>query len=331
MSKYKQLKEQERYTIDRMLKQGYSMSDIAHTLGRDKSTISRELKRNRSGRKYRYQSHIAQDKAQQRLTQSHRKYSLKTPLLKQYITELLQIGLSPQCIAQRLKLEEKGSISHTAIYQWIRREEPALEAYLYRSYHKPKYKRQARVNLIPNRVPITKRPSGRLPGQWECDLIISSCYQKSALQTCVERKSRYLLITPLPDRSANSNKQALINTLKLLPCTSITYDNGVENMLHSQVNYALGCQSYFCEPYHSWEKGTIENRNGIIRQYLPKQTDFRHVSPQLLRSIQDSINYTPMKCLGYLTPYEVQFKVRVSLQQIKQKVFCPKTLHTPPS
>ena len=116
-----------------------------------------------------------------------------------------------------------------------------------------------------------------------------------------------------------------------MPCDSITYDNGIENVLHRKVNQALGCKSYFCEPYHSWEKGTIENRNGIIRQYLPKQTDFRRISPQLLAKIQDSINFTPMKCLGYLTPYEVQFNVRLSLEQIKQKVFCPKTLHLPPS
>lgn len=327
MSKYKQLKEQDRYTIERMLGQGYNISDIARTLGRNKSTISRELKRNRSGRKYFYQSHIAQNKAAKRLTSCHRKYALKTPLLKQHITELLHTGLSPQRIAQRLRVEGQGVISHTAIYQWIKREEPALEAYLYRSYHKPKYKTKARVNLIPNRIPITKRPIGRLHGQWESDLIVSSKSKKLALQTCVERKSRYLLITPLPDRSANSNKQALINSLKLLHCTNITYDNGIENVLHSQVNQALGCKSYFCEPYHSWEKGTIENRNGIIRQYLPKQTDFRQLTPELIRKIQDSINYTPMKCLGYLTPYEVQFKVRISLQQIKQKVFCPKTLH----
>ena len=193
MSKYKQLKEQDRYTIERMLGQGYNISDIARTLGRDKSTISRELKRNRSGRKYFYQSHIAQNKAAKRLTSCHRKYALKTPLLRQHITELLQTGLSPQRIAQRLRVD-------TAIYQWIKREEPALEAYLYRSYHKPKYKTKARVNLIPDRLPLAKRPIGRLHGQWESDLIISSKGNKQALQTCVERKSRYLLITPLPDR-----------------------------------------------------------------------------------------------------------------------------------
>ncbi len=327
MSKYKQLKEQDRYTIERMLRQGYNISDIARTLGRDKSTISRELKRNRSGRKYYYQSHIAQDKANKRLICSHRKYALKTPLLKQQVTELLQTGLSPQRIAQRLRIEGQGDISHTAIYQWIKREQPALEAYLYRSYHKPKYKTKARVNLIPGRVPVARRPIGRLSGQWESDLIVSSKCRKHALQTCVERKSRYLLITPLLDKTALTNKSALIEALKDLPCSSITYDNGIENILHREVNQVLGCKSYFCEPYHSWEKGTVENRNGIIRQYLPKQTDFRQVPPELIRKIQDSINYTPMKCLGYLTPYEVQFNVRISLEQIKQKVFSPKILH----
>ena len=155
MSKYKQLKEQDRYTIERMLGQGYNISNIARTLGRNKSTISRELKRNRSGRKYFYQSHIAQDKAAKRLTSCHRKYALKTPLLKQHITELLQTGLSPQRIAQRLRVEGQGFISLTAIYQWIKREEPALEAYLYRSYHKPKYKTKARV-------PLAMRPIARL-------------------------------------------------------------------------------------------------------------------------------------------------------------------------
>ena len=324
MSRYKQLSKEERFTIENMINEGYSASAVARTLSRSKSTISREIKRNK-GRNG-YFSCAANAKAEKRLAESHAKYAVRSPALRLEISELIQTGLSPMCISKRLKLEGRESVSHTAIYRWIRKEEPALEAYLYRSYHKPRRKHKARTSVIKGRVPIAHRPEGRESGQWESDLVVSR-RSKAALQTCVERNSRYVRISPLRDHSANENSSVLIRALRGLPCSSIAYDNGIENVLHQKVNDALGCVSYFCEPYHSWEKGTIENRNGIIRQYLPKSTDFREISPEMIARIQDSINFTPMKCLGYKTPFEVQFKTVLSLEQIKRKVFSPKTIN----
>ena len=312
---YQQLSSGERFTIERLFKQGYSKAHIAKVLDRHKSTISREINRNWAGKKFHYNSSIAHNKAQDRLVNAHKRIRLKSPFLRKQVSELIQAGLSPQRISGRLKLENNGSsvISHTAIYNWIHSQALHLEPSLLRSH-------------IPHRVPISQRPLGRLPGQWESDLIVSKA-SAPALQTCVERFSMFLTITKLPNKTATANRLALIKTLSPFKCTSITYDNGIENTQHLLVNQALHSQSFFCEPYHSWEKGSIENRNGIIRQYLPKSTDFNPISQNLLSKIQDSINHTPLKCLGYLSPAEVQFNKKLSIIDLRDFLFHPKSLH----
>lgn len=327
---YQQLSSGERFTIERLFKQGYSKAHIAKVLDRHKSTISREINRNWAGKKFHYNSSIAHNKAQDRLVNAHKRIRLKSPFLRKQVSELIQAGLSPQRISGRLKLENNGSsvISHTAIYNWIHSQALHLEPSLLRSdirrYHR--HSPLASKSHIPHRVPISQRPLGRLPGQWESDLIVSKA-SAPALQTCVERFSRFLTITKLPNKTATANRLALIKTLSPFKCTSITYDNGIENTQHLLVNQALHSQSFFCEPYHSWEKGSIENRNGIIRQYLPKSTDFNPISQNLLSKIQDSINHTPLKCLGYLSPAEVQFNKKLSIIDLRDFLFHPKSLH----
>jgi IS30 family transposase len=115
---------------------------------------------------------------------------------------------------------------------------------------------------------------------------------------CADRGSRLIRINKLIDKSSSANKDSIIRALRGFECNN---DNGLENAQHEEINEALGCKSYFCEPYHSWEKGTIENRNGIIRIYL---TDFSKISEEQIRQIETSINQTPMKCLNWLSAEE---------------------------
>ena len=158
--------------------------------------------------------------------------------------------------------------------------------------------------VIRKRVSIKERERGRRSGDWQSDLL--RCYKKSsAINVCVERASRYTKISYLDKKSYYENRDALIKMLITENCKSITYDNGLENMLHEEVNSALKCRSYFCDPYHSWEKGTVEKRKGVIRRYMAKGRDFKNVREEDLRAVERSINNTPKKCLGWLSPQEV--------------------------
>jgi IS30 family transposase len=316
---YKHLSQEEREIIANLLSGGSSLGDIAKAVGRDKSTISRELNRNSPPERLRYVPCRAHARACERKTEANKHERLKNDLIRQYVKAGLAKGWSPEQISGRIRLEHPGeSINHEAIYQYIYHPQnpDRLEMIqlLRRAHKKRKNKsigRKVRKTTIPNRIPIDTRPksveSRRQYGHWEGDSLISR-KSKAALNTLVERKSRLVLITKLSRKGADETNQAVIDRLKKLPAKgrqTLTLDNGTENAKHEALSSRLGIRCYFARPYASWERGTNENANGLIRWYLPKGTDFRTITSEQIARIEYLLNSRPRKCLGYKTPLEV--------------------------
>ena len=314
MKTYKHLNEEERNQIVVLINRGKSVRNIAKVLGRNPSTISREIKNNFG--KIRYRAHRAQQRAVERHHIAHVRKRLKSNALRVEVERMLEQEYTPEQISGRLPLihPELPRISHEAIYQWIYSDRPDLIGYLPRSHQQrwPKGKNKRRRPLhyrITERIPLSQRSAQANDrsqiGHWEADLIKGS--GASSLQTVVERKIRYTKLTRVANQSASSSRKALIHSLSEFPPElrrSITYDNGGENYEHMQVNKELKTDSYFCEPYHSWEKGTNENTNGIIRRKFPKRTNFDMLSVSDIQAVETWLNNRPRKCLNFLTSAE---------------------------
>lgn len=316
---YKQLSQEEREHIAHLLSEGSSLGDIAKILGRNKSTISRELVRNSAPEYCRYTPCRAHARACQRKTEANTHERLKNDFVRQYVKDGLAKGWSPEQISGRIQIDHpRQSINHEAIYQYIyhRQNPDRLEMInqLRRGHKKRRNKgigRKVRKTKIPNRISIDVRPksveSRRRCGHWEGDSLISR-KSKAALNTLIERKSRLVLISKLPRKGAAETNAAIVARLKKLPAhgrQTLTLDNGTENSKHEQLSARLGIKCYFAHPYASWERGTNENINGLIRWYLPKGTDFRKITPEQIARIEYLLNSRPRKCLGYKTPLEV--------------------------
>lgn len=182
---------------------------------------------------------------------------------------------------------------------------------IYKGRHCRKLTHLAGRDYIKNRTDISLRPEivnkRERFGDFEVDTVMSSKSGKSCIAVAVERKSRYYILRKIPDKSSTSMNNALIDMLNNTTVKTITYDNGSENMKHDELNTLLGCKSYFCRPYCSADKGSIENRNKILRQFLPKKTNFDLISQHRLDIIQNTINNRPMKVLNWNTPYRLFF------------------------
>lgn len=305
--------------ITTMLAENKSLREIARAVGRDPGTISRELKRNASAEYRLYLSHRAQGRAIQRRKQASRRLRLKQPAIRDYVRTKLAEGWSPEQIAGRMRLDRPGvNVSHEAIYQYIYHPQTEgrqdLIHCLRRAHRRRKPRgigRRERKTKIPNRIPIDDRPASverrRTFGHWEGDSLVSR-KSRVALNSLVERKSRLLRLTRLPQKTAEATCQAVLARLAGLPPKarrSLTLDNGTENTLHQKITAVTGLRCYFAHPYASWERGTCENTNGLIRWYLPKGTDFSTISDKQITRIESLINNRPRKCLGFKTPIEV--------------------------
>lgn len=313
--KYDHLAVEERDMIAVLKAEGLSFSAIARELGRDKSSVSRELKRNAPAihRGY-YLSHKAHERARERWNAAHTKERLKNRTIRSYVDAHLKRGWSPELIAGRMPLDEPGErVSHEAIYQYVYEDRKDLVPCLVRRHRKrvkKGYTRKHQKAHIQNRIPISERPKivearVRL-GDWETDSVVSR-QSKTALNVIVERKTRLTRISKIKRKTADHTNRAIQKILSEYPQharNTITYDNGSENTQHEETNKALGTASYFCNAYHSWEKGTVENRIGIVRRWLPKKTDFATIPATNIKNIENQINNTPMKCLNYKTPQE---------------------------
>ena len=315
---YTHLTKEERDMIAVLIAKGVPLSEIAQELGRHKSTISRELDRNAppTNKGY-YLSHKAQERASYRWLVTHKRKRLKSQRIREYVEVKLKDGWSPEIIAGRLSIEEPGNaISHEAIYQYIYEVRRDLIACLVRSHRKRMKKGHSRKHQkshIPNRVPISERPNvvdrRKRIGDWECDSM-GSRKSKAGINVLTDRKSRITLIRKLRQKTAENTKLAILDSLDNYTVYTITYDNGSENTAHEEVNKILDSSSYFCNPYHSWEKGTVENTIGLIRRWFPKKTDLARISEAEIIEIESWLNNRPRKCLNYRTPLEVWKKER---------------------
>ena len=312
---YKQLAREQRYQINILKKAGHNQSYIALMIGCHKSTISRELRRNRGQKGYRH--YQAGELALDRRCEGYRsRIAWQT---WQQVERLLRQDWSPEQISGRLKLEQQPSVSHEWIYLYVyadKRRGGTLHRHL-RSQKKQRkrYSGYIRRGQIPNRTSIDKRPQivaskGRF-GDWEADTIIGARHKRGIL-SAVERKSKLTRLRNLATKAAAEMKDKTIEVLRPLAAKvhTITLDNGKEFCEHEQIAAGLQTRIYFAHPYASWERGLNENTNGLVRQYFPKKYDFAKISDQDLQQVEDLLNNRPRKTLGYRTPNEVFFKQR---------------------
>lgn len=320
---YEHLSEYERDILAVMRGEGQSLRSIARFLRRDPGTISRELRRNAPPiRKGRYLPHKAQARYEERNCKRAERLRLKSAFIRRYAGQRLAAGWSPELIAGRLgTISPKTRISHEAIYDWIYTEARHHIPHLVRAHRRRLrrgYSRKHAKSHIPCRIPIERRPTvverRRQAGHWEADTAVSR-QSKVAMQIVVERKTRYTKMTRLASRTARLMRIGMNRSLARYPAKlrrTITYDNGTENTDHLEINAVLGTKSFFCTPYHSWERGTVENTIGLMRRWLPKKTDFATVSLKQAKAVERWINHRPRKCLNYKTPAEA-FKACVAL------------------
>ncbi|MDH4201006.1 MAG: IS30 family transposase [Spirochaetia bacterium] len=319
---YQHLSPEEREEIACLLEKGLKKKEIAKKLNRSPSTISREIQRNSTEiRNCRYRGHRAQMRSDERKSLSHKKFRLKDSRVKRYVRQKLKAGLSPEQIAGRIGKDLPGcKTNYESIYLFVYHDCPELTEFLVwgrRKRRKRAIKAGKRVVKIPNRVMIDKRPKyineRKSLGHWEADTVVSR-QSKSSLVVIRERKLQIMYIRKVPRKSAKHMRQAVINILKKIPkrlVRSITFDNGLENAEHERIAKALGLKTYFCNPYHSWEKGGVENGIGLIRRFLPKKTDFSLIAHSTIRKIQYALNNRPRKSLKFWTPME-RLKIALS-------------------
>jgi IS30 family transposase len=253
--------------------------------------------------------------AKSRKKSASKRARLKCSFIRDYTKEKLHLGWSPEQIAARLPMEYRNySISHEAIYQYIYYSYfqgiPLLARRHPKRYSKNYSRKRLKFN-IPERISILDRPAKinkrTLFGHWESDSLESK-QSRAIINILVERKSRYIFLKKISTKTAEMTQEAIISNLVNLPPwarRSITYDNGIENYWHHKINHTLKTTSYFCQPYHSWEKGTVENTNGLIRRIFPKKTDWAKVSLEQLEQLEQLLNNRPRKCLNFKTPAEV--------------------------
>ena len=303
----------EREKISIWLNQGVSKREIARKLYRSDSTIRDEIKRNGLGQYY-IAVH-AQTKSEKRKSEAGRRHTLKNKSVYGYVMKKLRNGWSPEQIAGRLKLKKLRNpywqISYECIYQFIYDQEnkhKKLWEYLPRKQkrRKKKYGRKCCRSRIPDRVSIRNRPEEvelrSVFGHWEGDSIEGRAH-KAGIHTEVERKTRFMMAIFIKDLTAGETANVASQMFFKLPKQakkSTTLDNGKEFVKHQ----LFGLPTYFADPYSSWQRGTNENSNGLIRRYMPKKTDFREVEQTELDDIITEINNRPRKCLGYYTPRE---------------------------
>lgn len=307
----------DRKIIEKLLKQKLSYRAIGRAMGRSHTTIGDEIKLN-SG-----QLGYSADRAQQyhekrQLRKGNKKKLDINYKLLEYVIEQLKEDWSPEEISGRLKKfpnKDIGYVCHETIYEYIYSIEGIrLKLYLLLRRYKPKrtkwHSRKKRSINIPERTSIHARSdeiNERAEfGHWETDSMIFS-QQKGILSVQVERKSRLVRIHKCPNKTSIETLEAIIRTIDSVPLKyflSLTFDNGSENVKHIEIRDNFDIETYFCDPYCSWQKGLVENTNMFIRQYLPKNAPIDSIADERIYEIQERLNNRPRKCLGYMTPNE---------------------------
>ncbi len=313
----------DRDRITALYEDGFSIRKIARTMGRSHSTVSRELRRGRRGAHSRhgepgqYEPVIAHHKAYLR-----RKYAtyqgkkIETDaVMRDYVTGGLQSGWNPDEISGWLKRTQPQSyVSKTAIYEWLYSEwGQSYCQYLPSRNHHPKRRRYGlkQGKTIPNRTSIRLRPSGASNrtryGHWEGDTVVSGKHTKSrsSLVVAMERKSRYVVAGLIPDLGGDTFSARLVELLQDKQVHTLTLDNGIENRSHHTITRETGAAVFFCDPYSSWQKGSVEHANKLIRGYIPKGSDLSNYDQAAIDRIVARINNKPRRCLGYKSALEL--------------------------
>lgn len=323
MEKYKQLNQLERDQIALYLSRGFSHRRIAQELNRNYRTVSREINRNISVQTFNnktlniYLPSKANDFAVYRKFNS-KISNLHDPAIKNYVIDKLQKHWSPEQISGRLKkkLPDKY-ISMETIYKFIYLKENKhlkLWEFLRKSHNKrvsifERKLHQVKRLQIPNKISIEDRPRSanerKILGHYEADLMEGPKVSKDVVSATADRKSRVVYLDKLENKESLKRIEKLSKRLSEKYLESVTFDNGTENYYHENIRKRFGIKTYFCQPYHSWEKGTVENTIGLVRQYIPKKTDLSLVHQADLDAIAYELNTRPRKCLDYETPLEV--------------------------
>jgi IS30 family transposase len=310
---YSQLTEEERIEIYALKKAGFTMRAIACALKRDPKTIRTEIERNTGGRGYRPKQ--AHAKALERRAQPRRPAKM-TPDAIEFIQAKLREDYSPEQISAVMEEAGLEPVSHERIYRHVYEDQAAggdLAEHLRIATKKKRRKRYGKKDWrgrIPGRVDIDQRPAEvekrEVVGHYEADLVVGK-HHKGFLVTLVERASRFTLIGHVERKTSVAVAAEIGRLLEPLAegVRSITFDNGREFAGHMEIAKTLDCLTYFAKPYHSWERGTNENTNGLIRQYFPKLMDLRGVSREDLEFVMNRLNHRPRKTLGFKTPAAV--------------------------
>ncbi|MRN44986.1 IS30 family transposase, partial [Brucella sp. 09RB8913] len=302
----------DRYYIENLLKLGYLEAAIANKIGFSKTAVINELKRNKVGKSY--SAEIAHKLYCSRRKSNNHKL---TNEVKKLIIALLKKKISPELICGRLKHEGIAKLSFKAVYNFIQRHN--LKQLLFFKGRRYKYKKEGSSNQgkIKDRVNISQRPKAANDRKelyhFEGDTIVGKDH-KGAILTMVDRVSRFTILGKAKDRTASSINQILYRASNGNKITTATFDNGKEFAKHKNLSNKTGIKVFFADAYSPWQRGTNENMNRYIRQFIPKGTDFSNISHQYLRKLQIDLNNRPKKCLNYLTPNEVHFGISINIE-----------------
>lgn len=320
---------EERETIQEMLWRKSSIRTIARALGRNPTSVSREIKRNLPFIHHRYTPRLAHERALIHRKHRGREKRLKSAALRTYIVSHLKLGWSPEQIAATSRDAIGESISHEAIYQYV-------YVQVYRNGHgclklgkedlrpylawrrKRRMKKGLRKSYRIEKGPlpsIDDRPpevDRRIKiGHWEDDCIVSRA-SLDRLKTINERVSGVVFIAKVSDGTMEATNQAVDQRLHIIPASflrTLTRDRGSENLGYEELEHTLGIRCFFAHAYHSWERGSNENANGLIRRFFPKKTDFRTVTNEEIQRVEYLLNTRPRKRLGWKTPYQVFYEL----------------------
>ena len=328
---YRQLSLDERIEIYRLHEGGRSRREIAEALGRDHTTIGRELRRNSKSTKAwsgGYAPRRAHDLAIRRRRWDGRFKLARQPDLRELVKNGLAMGCSPEQIAGRLALEHGHTmISHESIYRYVYHRS-AQKDYWHRLLPRRKARRGrygrlggSSANFIKQRRSISERPlearDRAQPGHWEADYMLFAQYGHNVL-VLHERQTRYTILDKPPHRRAELTARRINRKLRHIPQDlrkTISFDNGTEFAEHHRLHDSLGVQTFFCDVRCPWQKGGVENTIGRLRRSLPRKTNLDTVSHRQLRSFADRLNNIPRKCLGFLTPAEAFSKISTGALQ----------------
>ena len=318
---YKQLTYEQRFEIYALLKAGLNQTQIANIVGVSKSTISREIKRNTGLKGYRPKQANERTFERRKNADKHVRFNDE---LKATVITYLEQDWSHEQISGWLKRNNKPSVSHETIYQFII-DDQQNGGDLYKHLRLGRRKRRKRIKggdhrgQIPNRVSIDERPAivdnKERVGDWELDTIIGKNH-KGAIVTAVERKTKFSCMKSVPKKEAALVTNALIEMLEPYKnlVHTLTGDNGKEFSEHQTIAQALEARFYFAHPYSSWERGLNENTNGLIRQYFPKKSSLVTITDKQIENVQEKLNNRPRKTLDFDTPQQLFSNSLVALE-----------------